>query len=58
MRKKLIDRMRESAEAIKYNAVYPKRNMDSKRERDGEGEMMREREIESDRERRRKLEKR
>ena len=43
MRMKLIDRMRESAEAIKYNTVYPKRNMDSKRERDGESEMMRER---------------
>ena len=40
---KLIDRMRESAEAIKYNTVYQKRNMDSKRERDGESEMMRER---------------
>ena len=40
---KLIDRMRESAEAIKYNTVYQKRHMDSKRERDGESEMMRER---------------
>ena len=44
----LIYRMRESAEAIKYNTVYPKR----KRERDGESEMMRERdrEIETGRE--------
>ena len=40
---KLIDWMRESAEAIKYNTVYQKRHMDSKRERDGESEMMRER---------------
>ena len=46
MRMKLIDRMRESAETIKYKTVYPKRNMDSKRERDGESEMReREREI-------------
>ena len=50
---KLIDRMRESAEAIKYNTVYPKRNMDSKRERDGEGEMMREKERETNKERKR-----
>ena len=33
------DRMRESAEAIKYNTVYPMKNMDSKRVRDGESEM-------------------
>ena len=46
---KLIDGMRESAEVIIYNTVYPKRNMDSYRERDGESEM-RERDRERGRE--------
>ena len=48
---KLIDRMRESAEAIKYNTMYLKRNMDSTRERDGESEMMRERDKEREKKR-------
>ena len=47
---KLIYRMRESVVAIKYSTVYPMRNMDSKRERDGESELMREREIDRERE--------
>ena len=50
---KLIYRMRESVVAIKYSTVYPMRNMDSKRERDGESEMMREKERETKKERKR-----